>query len=376
MNKFFSITLITSFFILNSCNYNQKSYTISGKLKNSKGQDTLIVDLLEPSSVQAIDTVISDKTGNFSFDFDVSERGFYRLRLKNYPKDYIILSLDSSEKVKLNIDFEHFATNYELSGSKESENMKELFSILNRTNWIVDSLKIRYSEASNLPGQDTLIPILQQSYENTIKDYKQKIKSFIKKHLGEFATLAAIEHLNPETNIDLYLEVLKNLKDKYSNSKYFKAFEKRVNSLKKLAIGMEAPEIILKNPDGKEIALSSLRGKYVILDFWASWCKPCRRSNPKLLEIYKKYKDKGLDIYSVSLDKNKEEWIKAIKDDGLIWNNHVSDLMYWNSPVVKLYKIEGIPNTFLIDKEGKIIAKNLNLKQLEDKLDKLFKNKS
>ena len=129
-------------------------------------------------------------------------------------------------------------------------------------------------------------------------------------------------------------------------------------------IGNTAPEIIQHDPNGKTLKLSSLRGKYVVLDFWASWCPPCRRANPGLVRIYKEFNEKnfdngkGLAVFSVSLDKDKSQWIAAIKADQLEWQEHVSDLMGWNSQVAYAYHVESIPSNFILDGNGKIVAKN------------------
>lgn len=139
--------------------------------------------------------------------------------------------------------------------------------------------------------------------------------------------------------------------------------------------GQFAPEIQLPNPDGDKISLSSLRGKVVLIDFWAAWCSPCRRENPHLVKAYENYKDKdftignGFDIYAVSLDKSRDKWENAIKEDKLPWTQ-VSDLKYWHSPYVNLYKIKGIPFNFLIDEDGRIIAKNLRGEKLKNTLEK------
>ena len=137
-------------------------------------------------------------------------------------------------------------------------------------------------------------------------------------------------------------------------------------------IGSVAPEISYPSPDGSVISLSSLRGKYVLIDFWASWCSPCRRENPNLVSNYKRFHDKGFEIFQVSLDKTKDAWIKAIKKDNLSWPNHVSDLKYWDSEPARQYNVRSIPSNFLLDPDGKVIAKDLRGIALGKKLAEIF----
>ncbi len=147
--------------------------------------------------------------------------------------------------------------------------------------------------------------------------------------------------------------------------------QQQVDLMKSFAIGGTAPDFTQITPDGKEMKLSELRGKVVLVDFWASWCGPCRRENPNVVKLYNKYKEKGFEILGVSLDNSRDRWLAAIEQDGLTWY-HVSDLKGWQNAVAKLYSVSSIPHTILLDAEGKIIARNLRGPALEQKLAELF----
>ena len=173
-------------------------------------------------------------------------------------------------------------------------------------------------------------------------------------------------------------EVVKIIEKAKQQENYLFQQKNRVNEEKNLReqlginIGAIAPEINLKSPDGKLIALSSLKGKVVLLDFWASWCRPCRAENPNVVRLYNKYKDRGFTVYSVSLDQNKDKWMAAINQDQLTWSNHVSELTGWKSSAGNKYGVSSIPKTFLIDANGKIIAYDLRGNDLEKKLSEIL----
>lgn len=169
-----------------------------------------------------------------------------------------------------------------------------------------------------------------------------------------------------ESNLNIWMDSYEQSIRSEKRRAFYGNLDRNVN------IGSPAPDIWMDKPDGTDMKLSDLQGEYVLIDFWASWCGPCRRENPNVVRLYRKYKDKGFTIFSVSLDDNAKNWQAAIESDELEWPHHVSDLLKWNSVVVQLYKFDGIPHTVLVDKKGTIIGKNLRGQELENKLKELF----
>lgn len=343
-------------------------FRITGKLENGP-EVTVYLDELNTSSILPIDSTVADGEGNFELRGKITEVGFYKIRLG--PNNFVNIILNPHDDLTLSGDAAYLYGSYEVTGSKDAVALYELNEYLRIFGMRTDSIRQVVAAATGSSNAMMVNLQVRARYEIMTKTKIKFIKSFIDSNLSSIASLAAIENLDPRTDGEYFMKLDKRLSELYPNSPYVQGLHLKVAQLSKLAIGAEAPQILLNNPAGETISLSSLRGKVVLIDFWASWCKPCRIENPAVVRIYNQYKDKGFEIYGVSLDRQMGAWLQAIQQDGLEWI-HVSDLGFWNSAPVKLYDINSIPQTYLIDREGKIIAKGLRALELEKKLAEIF----
>lgn len=357
----------------------EDNFTISGKISGAENSGLYLEALSEKGSIPVSECTV-DAQGNFKMTGNIPGMGIYQLRLGESQDKIIPLTLVPEDKVKLSSSFAEFAVKPNVSGTEWAPVMNEYmkyFAQFAASQQEMNALQGKISEEEAMA--------MYMKFRKPIDDYARiQMDKDPDNPFNIVLSTSATPNMgfkdwNPE-NLDVLKKVAEAFKKRYKDSPMAATMENQVFQIESAyneykgsaeSTGI-APEIAMKNPAGKTIKLSSLRGKIVLIDFWASWCGPCRKENPNVVRLYNQYKDKGFTIFSVSLDQDAEAWKKAIASDGLIWPNHVSDLLGWKTPMTQLYGFQGIPYTVLIDKEGKIIGTGLRGESLEQKLKELF----
>ena len=369
--RHFCFILLTST-IMWGCGQNSSSerelpFRITGKLENHGGATTAYLSVLTGNEFIPYDTTSVGDQGEFIFEGKIQEPDIYRVSLENWSGFVMVID---APNIELRADMDDI-DNYHVSGSDESVLMKELFQAEVGYVKAVSDLERKFVLARNAGHNDSLL-YYQERYQELQRAYTADKKDFIRAHPRSFVAAYATHSLMDEGVHEAFIDSMRVVfNNEIPQSRYVQLLNEATEGAGEVAIGAVAPDISLPQPDGTTLALSSLQGQYVLIDFWASWCRPCREENPEMVKLYQQYKDQGFEILGVSLDESREQWLQAIEKDGLPWR-HVSDLNGAASPTVQLYRVQAIPMTVLLDKEGKIMAMNLRGKGLGERLRGIF----
>lgn len=351
----FSITIV-----FNACK-SKTEFVINGEVTNigEKHKVYLFVgDSL--GQMKPIDSTFLDEDQQFTLKAKSAEPNFYQLVIGQ--KSYMVVAQNGNE-IDFKADLSNAGGGYEVTGSNEAKQLTAYNKITSDFSIQTGQLAEKYSRMIsqdqsnkdqiiaefNVKSQEFAVPFMKQSIE-FVKANDKTLTAFYAANI-----MLGMDDSNYERDLISYS---KKALVSFPSNKAVQSFAKQMDVAAKVAIGQPAPEIIALTPDGKPLKLSDFKGKFVLLDFWASWCAPCRQENPNLVNQYKLFKNKNFTILGFSLDENPESWAKAIKDDKLTWN-HVSELKQWDAESALLYNVNALPASFIINPEGIIIAKNL-----------------
>lgn len=370
INCFIALAVV----IISSCKDN-KSFTISGTITNPGSLKKVYLYQADSSGsagggLSMVDSTNLSENGKFTFKRQTPYANLYDIKVGENIFDLIA---KNGNDIEFSTNLQDSTHTYNATGSEDADKMKEFNRINNVYNKRISKLVNEYRGKSEKLGRasDSLVNVYRPMIMKEVAAQSDEVLKFAEANVNSLVGFYALTGLEPIRYEQQMVAYADKIKDNFKDNPDVQRFVRHMKEIAPLSVGHKAPDFTTSGLDGKPVKLSDYKGKYVLVDFWASWCAPCRQENPNVVKQYNIYKSKGLNILGISLDVDRKQWEQAIKKDGLTWN-HASDLKNFNGPTEVLYHIEAIPSNFMIDPQGTIIAKNITGADLEEFLNKTF----
>lgn len=388
MNRFQNVlpAIAALLFILSGCkNTDSGELTVSGEINNAENQQVYLEELYFTDREPEVLDTAELKNGRYELRASAPGEGLYRIRLEKNNAAYLFIN--DGNRVTLDADlsrpdYEHIKVN-----TLRSRQLGDFIVAYNRRLTELDTLAKQLKAHPHPTDSDSTFRVLRSAFDQKSIDHRKYILGYadtVKNATLALFVLGFTREIEPEKlqkTVDALPrrfpgnQTVEKIADDFRQMMDKAAQQKTADSTapsSEPVIGKLAPELTMPDTSGKPVSLSSFRGKYVLVDFWASWCGPCRGENPNVVNAYRRFSTKNFTILGVSLDREKQAWLNAIREDGLTWTQ-ISDLKYWNSAATELYRLDGIPYNVLLDPTGKIIASDLRGAALEKKLEEVLK---
>ncbi|MDM8001946.1 MAG: redoxin family protein [Bacteroidota bacterium] len=383
------IAILLAFILLGITGCRKNSFTVTGTVEGVKEGEYLLLREVRPGMLEPVDSVVPGKDGRFSFRSETEWPAFYMLSFGD--TDFLTLLISPGEKIEVQAERNSMSRPVSVKGSDGTEVIlgfrKDHDEVIAELKHLTDT----YNDSIDSPRLPLLMDSLDRRAADVVAAFRERALALVSENKSSMVpvyllnqqVVPGLQLFDAAKNPEVFYSVDSALYALYPESDLVLDLHTFVANLRNsVAVGRKEgeppvvgdllPDIVLPGPAGDTIPLSSLRGNVVLVDFWAAWCPPCREENPNLVKLYEMYHWKGFDIFQVSLDLRKEEWLEAIRNDRLGRWKHVSDLRYRDSEVVKQFGLTEIPASFLIDREGRVIATNLRGEDLAKKLGEVF----